>query len=141
VHNNAFYTGPGINVDVLVGTWNGWPEDLVFRDNTFYAEGVVHYGYQVDWDEKEGLYEIAPGWGPSKGVVFEGNHFYGTHVDRPTDAKAVIKKKVKPHITDWNVPVFNPSKPEGFDEFIDKHRAWMMKIMKKEFGLPVKLTR
>ena len=142
VHDNAFYVGPGLNVDaVFVSMWNGWPDDLVFRNNRFYVEGTARYGHQLTWDEAEGLYEIDPGWEPARGVLFEGNRFYGTHTGRPSDPKAVVKQKVKPRVRDWNVPRFNPSNPDGFDEFLAAHRAWMLKLFETEFSKPVKLER
>ena len=142
VHDNAFYVGPGLNVDaVFVSMWNGWPDDLVFRNNRFYVEGTARYGHQLSWDEPEGLYELGPGWEPARGVLFEGNRFYGTHTGRPSDPKAVVKQKVKPRVRDWNVPRFNPSNPDGFDEFLAAHRAWMLKLFETEFSKPVKLER
>jgi hypothetical protein len=141
VHDNAFYVTPGFNVDVLISNWSGWPVDLVFKNNTFYAEGNIRYGHQTSSDGQEGLSEIGTGWGPAKEVVFEGNRFYGNNLDKPDDAKAVVTKTVKPIILDWDIPVFNPSSPEGFDEFMMRHRTWMIGLMEKEFGKPVKLGR
>jgi hypothetical protein len=51
----------------------------------------------------------------------------------------VVKRAVKPRVRDWNVPRFNPSNPAGFDEFLARHRAWMLKLFEEEFGKPVKL--
>jgi hypothetical protein len=86
---------------------------------------------------KDGTYQIAPGWGPAKGIVFEGNRYYGRHVDAPNDARPG-KVPGKPRI-DWSAPEFDPAQPAGFDAFLKRHRKWMLHLFKSQFGAPVKL--
>ena len=78
VNDNVIYVGPGIDMQMLaVTTWEGWPSDATFRNNTFWALGTARYGHEVK-RHKDGTYDIAPGWGPAKGILFEGNRYIGT---------------------------------------------------------------
>jgi hypothetical protein len=112
----------------------------VFRNNWFYVEGTARYGHQVARN-KDGTYELAPGWGPAKGIVFEGNRYIGRHIDRPEDPKGVVEEPGQAPKLDWNAPRFDPARPDGFDAFLAKHRQWMMRLFERQFGKPVKLGR
>jgi hypothetical protein len=137
VHDNAVYVGPDFDVQMLlVSDWSGWADGAVFRNNTFYVEGSARYGHEVK-RAKDGTYQIAPGWGPAKGIVFEGNRYYGRHIDAPNDAKPG-KVPRHPRI-DWNAPEFDPAQPAAFDLFLKRHRTWMLHLFKSQFGAPVKL--
>jgi hypothetical protein len=132
VDHNAIYIGPGLDVPILLTSdWQGWANDAVFRDNTFYVEGVARYGHGLK--HEDGSYALEPGWGGAKGIVFEGNQYIGRHVDRPEDAKGVERGSPPPQL-DWNEPQFDPSKPDEFDAFLKKHREWMMRLFNRQFG-------
>ncbi len=140
VHDNAIYVGPGIDVQMLAVTdWDGWADGALFRNNTFHVEGTARYGYQVARN-KDGTYQIAPGWGPAKAIVFEGNRYIGKHVDRPQDTTGLVTESEKAPALDWNSPQFDPAKPDGFDAFMARHRKWMMRLFERQFG-KVKLGR
>jgi hypothetical protein len=124
---------------VIVTDWEGWANGALFRANTFRVEGKALYGHQVE--RKQGLYEIGPGWGPAKGMVFEGNRYFGTHVDRPEDLNGIVAETSAPPKMDWEAPQFDPARPEGFDTFLEKHRQWMLRLFEQQFGQPVKLGR
>ena len=49
-----------------------WPEDTVFRNNVFYAEDEVTYTF-----------------GGDQGTVFLSNLYYGKHINRPFDERAI----------------------------------------------------
>jgi hypothetical protein len=140
VHDNAIYTGPGIDVQMMITTnWDGWADGAIFRNNTFHVEGTARYGHEIA--RRQGDYDIGPGWGPAKNIVFEGNRYIGRNIDRPEDPKGVVEESAKPPNLDWNAPQMDPSKPEGFDAFLARHRQWMMRLFERQFGKPVKLGR
>lgn len=126
VHDNAIYIGPGIHLEVLlVSQWDGWPHDAVFRDNTVWAAagGVAEYGHEVKRNDN-GTYEIEPEWGGATDIGMDGNESF-------------LQKISSPPAVDWNEPEFDTTKPDGFDEFITAHRAWILRLFEQQFGTPV----
>lgn len=141
VERNAIYVGKDIDIQMVAVTdWNGWPDDLVFRDNLFFVEGTARYGHEIKRNG-EGVYELAQGWGPAKNVVFEGNRYIGNHLDRPEDRKGVVAASGKAPAMDWNEPQFDPSKPDGFDAYLAAHRKWLIRLFETQFGAPVQFRR
>lgn len=141
IHDNAIYVGPGLDVQMLIlGQWKGWPKGAIFRDNTFYVEGSATYGHQASRNA-QGRHTLAPGFGPATGIVFEGNRYYGTHHNRPSDPKAVLSPPSKPPALHWTAPIFDPAKPDGFDKFLTVHRQWMLRLFHHQFGKPPSLQR
>ncbi len=141
VAENAIYVGRGLDVQILLASdWDGWADGAVFRGNTFFVEGTARYGHQTGRHE-DGTYEVGPGWGPAKGIVFEGNRYIGKHVNRPEDAKGREEGTANPPVKDWNAPEFDPAKPEGFDAFLIRHREWMLRLFEQQFAQPVQLGR
>jgi hypothetical protein len=140
IHNNAIHVGPGLDVQmVLVTDWEGWANDVVFRENSFLVEGKARYGYQVL--RNGGEYEIGPGWGPAKGIVFEGNRYVGSQIDRPEDKTGSVVETAQIPELEWEGPTFDPAKPDGFEAFMGRHRQWMLRLFTQQFGQPVKLGR
>ena len=141
VHDNAIYVGPGIDLKMLLASdWQGWADGAVFRNNMFYVSGTARYGHEIK-SNKDGTFEIAPGWGPAKGIIFEGNRYFGKQIDRPDDPTGIVREAVNSPAMDWNEPSFDPAHPDGFDAFIAKHRQWMIRLFERQFGKPVKLGR
>jgi hypothetical protein len=141
VHDNAVYAGPNLDVQMLlVSDWDGWADDAVFRDNRFYVEGTARYGHQTARNP-DGTYAIAAGWGPARRIVFEGNRYFGRHVDRPADPSGVEEPAARIPRRDWSAPEFDPASPDGFDRFLTAHRKWMVGLFEREFGKPVELGR
>jgi hypothetical protein len=114
-------------------------EGAVFRNNTFYVEGVALYGHGVRRAD-DGKYAMEPGWGQAKAIGFEGNQYIGRHMNAPEDAKARRESSAAPKL-DWNGPQFDPANPDGFDTFLDAHRKWMTRLFEQQFGKPVRLGR
>jgi len=138
VEDNAIYVGDGLDVQMLVVTeWSGWSTGAMFRNNRFFVDGVARYGHGVKRAE-DGTYLMEPGWGGAKDIVFENNVYAGKHIDQPDDAAATKTAGVRPEV-DWAAPEFDPAKPDGFDAYLSKHRAWMLRLFAKQFGKPVKL--
>ncbi len=139
VHDNAIYVGPDFDVQMLIATdWSGWANDAVFRNNDFYVRGVARYGHQVARSD-DGTYGIGAGWGPARGIVFENNRYAGRQIDPPPDAGAVKVDLANIPELDWDGPQIPDER--GFDAFLAKHRAWMMRLFEQQFGRPVKLGR
>jgi hypothetical protein len=136
VENNAFYVGPGRDVQMLVSGWLGWSRNAIFRDNSFYVKGgILRFGHAASRNE-DGTYEIAPGWGPAENIVFTGNRYFGKVVNPPSDyqsANGAIRhfSAAQP---DWNEPSFDPSHPQEYRAFIAPHRAWMIRLFQQQFG-------
>lgn len=141
VHDNAIHVGPDLDVQMLIATdWDGWADGAVFRNNLFHVEGAARYGHQTVRN-KDGTYGIAAGWGPARNIVFEGNTYVGRHIDAPDDPRASREKSAAPPSMDWREPEFDPAQPPGFDSFLARHRAWMIRLFERQFGKPVRLGR
>ncbi|HWR51304.1 MAG TPA: right-handed parallel beta-helix repeat-containing protein [Bryobacteraceae bacterium] len=133
VHDNVIYVGPDLEVQMLLlSDWSGWPDGAVFRNNTFYSAGTSRYGHESA-RSKDGTYTIAPGFGPARGVAFEGNRFYGRHIDPPADPKGIVDPAVPTPKADWNAPEFDPSSPANFDAYLKRHRQWMQNLFDGHF--------
>lgn len=134
VHDNAVYIGPGSDVQVLLLTdWSGWANGLELRNNLFHSEGVARYGHQVRRDA-DGSYGVAPGWGPAREVVFRGNRYLGRHEEAPGESGSGDGAPKPIAFDGWPGPQFDPGRPESFGAYIVEHRAWMMRLMERQFG-------
>ncbi|HWT65441.1 MAG TPA: hypothetical protein VN151_04960, partial [Terracidiphilus sp.] len=105
--------------------------------NTFVAAGTGRFGHEVARNEA-GQYTIAPGWGDAKGIVFEGNAYFGNNVDIPEDAGAVVDRKLPAAAINWNEPEFDAARPETFAVYLARHRAWMMRLFEQQFGVALR---
>ena len=120
--------------------WEGWASDAVFRNNTFWVLGTARYGHEVK-RHKDGTYELAPGWGPAQGIVFEANRYIGRNIDHPVDAAGTFVTTKTPPEMDWAGPHFDTANPDGFDDFMAAHRRWITQLMQQQFAQPLKLGR
>ncbi len=88
VYNNTIYVGTGRSVDVvLFSDWNGWPEKTAFLNNIFYAKSEARIGHAIARAD-DGHHTSAPGFGESRGNVFEANVYTG-RITRVEDAQAL----------------------------------------------------
>ena len=134
VEENAIYVGPGLDVQMLLASnWSGWTDDAVFSNNRFYVEGVARYGH-ASASHPDGTYDIAPGWAPARNIVFSGNQYFGKQIDKPEDATGTVDPRVPATTRDWTGPPFDPARPDDFDAFMAKHKAWLSELMRSEFG-------
>jgi hypothetical protein len=136
VANNAFYVGPGRDVQMLVSDWLGWSRNAIFRDNAFYVQGgTLRFGHSTARNE-DGTYDLAPGWGPAKKVVFTDNQYIGNVINPPSDyhrASNATRHSSTPQL-DWTEPSFDPSHPQEYPTFIVAHRAWLIRLFQQQFG-------
>jgi hypothetical protein len=137
VEENAIYVGPGLDIQmVLASNWSGWTQEALFSKNRFYVEGIARFGH-ASASHPDGTYEIAPGWAPAKDIVFSGNQYFGTQINRPEDPAALLDPHVPLKTRDWTGPQFDPADPgnsDAFDDFMARHKAWLRELMKSEFG-------
>lgn len=140
IHDNAVYVGEGLDVQLMLVTeWSGWSTGMLVRNNRFYVDGVARYGHGTRRLE-DGTYTMEPGWGGAKDIVFEGNSYTGKHLNRPADDVGREGQFARPVIR-WDAPEFDPAHPDGFDEFLKRHRKWMLRLFERQFGKPVQLGR
>jgi Right handed beta helix region len=141
VHDNAIYVGNDIDLQMLITTdWDGWANGATFRNNFFYVAGTARYGHQAS-RRNDGTYEIAPGWGPAKGILFEGNHYFGRNIDRPEEGLDTTERLPQTLSFASGEPAFDPAHPELFDGFIARHREWIMHLFAEQFGKPPSLGK
>lgn len=139
VENNLIYIGPGDDVQaLLVSMWDGWSKNALLAHNRFYIEGHASWGHQLSRDE-DGIYHIAPGWGGARDIRFVGNDYFGPNATAPEDSEGHIDRSRSAPAWSAGEPHFDPSSPAHFDEFIQKHRGWMMSMMQQQFGIKVHL--
>jgi Right handed beta helix region len=80
IYNNTIYVGPEHTSDLLLfADWHGWSEGSHFYNNIFYVTGTGRFSYGVS-RASDGAYVSAPGFGESKGNVFDANVYYGVEV-------------------------------------------------------------
>lgn len=136
VSDNAFYVGPGHDVQMLVSDWQGWSSNATFKDNNFYVpEGTLRFGHSTSRNT-DGTYTLGKGWSPAKGIVFSGNRYSGNIIDPPADyaSNSPALGELPSPQTDWTGPSFDPSHPQDYPVFVVAHRAWMAHIFQQQFG-------
>ncbi|MET0364690.1 MAG: right-handed parallel beta-helix repeat-containing protein [Sphingobium sp.] len=140
VEQNVIHVGKGMDVQMVVATeWQGWATDVRLTNNVFAVAGTARYGRESGRNGPD--YLITPGFNPAQEIRFRGNRYLGQHIDLPQDENADIKPDYRPPVADWAVPTFDPAKPDGFAEFLPRHRAWMLTMLGRELGRPVTLER
>jgi hypothetical protein len=135
IRRNAVYIGPESEVQaVLLTDWSGWAKVLEIRENLFFSEGLARYGHQVGRGA-DGSYEIGPGWGPSREVLFRGNRYIGAHENLPPDrGDPAVTAPIPIAFSDWPGPQFDPKNPGRFETFLQDHKKWMLRLMERQFG-------
>lgn len=88
VYNNTIIVGRDRSVDLLIySDWNGWSQGVSFFNNIFDAQGEARISYGLERDP-DGAYRTAPGFGQSRGNVFDYNVYFG-NVRPPEDPHAL----------------------------------------------------
>jgi hypothetical protein len=141
VEENAIYIDTRDDVQlVLVSSWDGWSDNVLFQKNRFHVAGTARYGHEVKRND-DGTYVIAPGWGGATNIRFAQNYYIGkNHVNAPQDFTSSTNLTSRPRFAD-DEPQFDPSKPDGLGKFMQRHRQWLLGMFSREFGQPVKLAR
>jgi hypothetical protein len=124
-----------MDVQMVVATnWDGWARDVRFSGNAFNVAGTARYGREAGRSGPD--YLIQPGFAPAQAIRFSGNAYLGRHIDLPPDdAAQIVPSYVEPQ-ADWAVPTFDPAKPEGFSDYLIRHRSWMLTMLQRELGAP-----
>lgn len=140
VEGNVVHVGQGMDVQMAVATeWDGWARDVRFRSNMLKVAGTARYGRESGRAGPD--YLIVPGFPPAQFIQFDGNGFYGRHVDVPQDASGQYQSVYAPAPADWTIPVFDPARADGFAAFLERHRGWMLAMLRRELGATVALQR
>jgi hypothetical protein len=135
VERNVIHVGAGMDVQMVVATnWDGWARDVRFSGNAFRVAGTARYGREAGRSGPD--YLIQPGFAPAQAIRFSGNAYFGRHIDLPPDDAAQIVPAYAEPQADWAVPTFDPARPEGFSDYLIRHRSWMLAMLQRELGAP-----
>ncbi|NML91169.1 right-handed parallel beta-helix repeat-containing protein [Sphingobium sp. TB-6] len=138
IESNVIYVGKDQDVTMIAAThWDGWANDVSFSNNMFAVAGTARYGHEIGRDGPK--YLVAAGFPHSQALRFEGNRFLGRHVDPPDDSRGIWEPEYQGTAADWSAPTFDPAAPVGFDVYLANHRRWMLAMLARELGQPVKL--
>jgi hypothetical protein len=141
VEDNVIYVGPNMETQMLaVTSWDGWASDALFRNNVFWVLGQTTYGHELKRNP-DGTYELGPGWGPAREIVFQGNRYIGRQDNRPDDSSGKVVESQQPPKLDWQGPEFDTTQPQKFDQFLKAHRRWMIQLFERQFHEELKLGR
>ena len=140
IEKNVIHVGKGRDVQMVVATnWDGWARDVRIAENDFKVAGTARYGSESGRSGPD--YLIKAGFAPAEYVRFRDNRYWGSHVDLPAEA---IGDPVLPYVdqpADWQVPVFDPARSDGFAAFMGRHRAWMLAMLQRELATSVALRQ
>lgn len=140
VEKNVVHVGAKMDVQMIVATqWDGWARDVRFNDNVFKVSGTARYGSETGRAGPD--YLIKAGFAPAEFIRFKGNSYLGRHVDLPDDGAGQIMVPYVEQAADWQVPTFNPAKPDGYGEFIARHRNWMVAMLQRELASTIDLKQ
>lgn len=140
IERNVIHVGKAIDVQMVVATqWDGWANDVHFTDNVFKVAGTARYGSEVGRTGPD--YLIQAGFAPAGSIRFKGNSYLGSHVDLPEGATVAPALYQEDVAADWQVPTFDPARPDGFADFMTRHRAWMMTMLRRELETGISLKQ
>ncbi len=140
IEKNVIHVDKAMDVQMVVTTqWDGWAHDVQFNGNIFKVAGTARYGSEAGRRGPD--YLIKPGFAPARHIGFANNVYLGRHVDVPEDGSTQPPVPYKEQAADWQVPLFDPAKPDGFTDFLTSHRNWMIAMLKRELGAPVTLRQ
>ena len=132
IADNVIHAGAE-DVQMVVATWwDGWSSGVRIRNNWLGTAGTARYGYETG--RSNGRYIDGPGFPPPLDVTFNGNIYAGKHVARPDDPAAEEMREGAQLASAWDVPVLDPSRPDDLPDFLDDHRNWMMRMLRRELG-------
>lgn len=132
IADNVIHAGDE-DIQMVVATWwDGWSKGIQIRNNWLGTRGQARYGYETS--RADGRYIDAPGFPPPLDVRFHGNIYAGTHVNQPDDPAAETQREGEQPDRAWDVPVLDPARPDDLDDFLDAHRDWMMRMLRRELG-------
>lgn len=138
VEKNVVHVGKGLDVQMVVATnWDGWARDVRITGNMFKVAGTARYGREIGRSGPD--YLIKAGFDPAEFIRFRDNRYWGSHIDLPADAAGQVIPVWEEQPADWDVPVFDPANPEGFTDFIIRHRVWMIAMLQRELSANVDL--
>lgn len=132
IEGNVVHAGREDLQMVAATWWSGWSERVTFRGNRLGTQGRATYGHETG--RSGGRYILGPGFPPPLTLSFSGNVYAGTHVDRPADETGETREARELDPDDWDVPVLDMSRPDDLPAFLDRHRRWMLRMLRRELG-------
>ncbi|NML90021.1 xylose ABC transporter [Sphingobium sp. TB-6] len=136
IEKNVIHVGKAMDVQMIVATeWQGWARNVRFAGNVFKVAGTARYGSEKGRSGPD--YLIKAGFSPAEAIRFKRNSYFGSHVDLPEDGTGQSLLPYREAASDWQVPTFDPARPDGFTEFLARHRAWMLAMLTRELEAPV----
>lgn len=142
IEGNVIYTAPGDDVQMVIATeWQGWSKDVLLRHNILAVGkgGAARYGHEAG--RNGGLYLLGDGFAPAREIRFQHNRYMGRHIDPPEDLEAERQDNGIPPEREWNIPLFNPAEPVGFEHYLRDHRHWMKAMLTRELGRAPRLQK
>ncbi|SEJ23443.1 Right handed beta helix region [Sphingobium sp. AP50] len=140
IEKNIVHVGKALDVQMVIATnWDGWARDVRVQNNSFKVAGTARYGRESGRSGPD--YLIQPGFAPAQYFRFAGNSYLGRHIDLPEDGvgQPVLPYQEQP--ADWQVPTFDPAKPDGFSDYLIHHRSWMLSMLQRELAAPVDIKQ
>jgi len=136
IEKNVVHVGKGMDVQMVIATeWNGWARDVKFAGNVFKVAGTARYGSETGRNGPD--YLIKAGFDPAAFIRFKDNSYLGSHIDPPEDGRGQVMVPYRGAPADWAVPTFNPATPDGFVDYLTRHRAWMLSMLHRELGAAI----
>ncbi|WP_336952297.1 MULTISPECIES: right-handed parallel beta-helix repeat-containing protein [Sphingobium] len=133
IERNVIHVGKAMDVQMVVATeWQGWARDVRFQHNIFKVAGTARYGSENGRSGPD--YLIKAGFSPVEAIRFKRNSYFGSHIDLPEDGLGQSVVPYQEVASDWQVPTFDPAQPDGFTEYLARHRAWMLAMLTRELG-------
>nr|WP_255326619.1 right-handed parallel beta-helix repeat-containing protein [Sphingobium sp. EM0848] len=140
IEKNVIHVGKAMDIQMVVATqWDGWAHKVRFVGNSFKVAGTARYGRESGRNGPD--YLIQAGFAPARSIRFKRNSYLGSHVDLPSDGLGRPSIAYEEPASDWQVPAFDPARPDGFSDFLVRHRAWMLAMLQRELGTPVLLQQ
>jgi len=130
IADNVIHAGEGEVQMVAATWWNGWSERITLRDNWMGTRGTARHGYETG--RQGGHYVLSPGFPPPLSLNFSNNVYAGGHINLPPDQTAKLREEKVADPDQWEVPVLDPAKPDDLPAFIERHRDWMLKMLRRE---------
>jgi hypothetical protein len=134
IEKNVIHAPAGEEVQMVAATWwNGWSQNIMLRDNWLGTSGSARYGYETG--RAGGHYILGPGFPPPLVVRFSGNVYAGRHIDWSPDQDGRTADEPVQRPARWDFPLFDMSRPDDLAAFLERHRAWMLDMLKRELDL------
>lgn len=92
IYNNSIFVGDSLDVKLfLFNSWSGWSNNTDVFNNIFYVNGKGTISHQSAARLENGKYITQPGYGKSKGNIFNRNVYFGNILNPPKDTGGLFQ--------------------------------------------------